>query len=133
MSVKKDAISFFLSYQTYYEGLLRKFPQRSEVRWWHKLLRIKPRGEKYQEVVEDCKSAINALKRDDFDTAINSLDKLICWYRAEAERFSESISEIATNYEIRRTVEDMRFLRKDLLDLKECKISRKELDHATKQ
>lgn len=117
-SIKKEANKFFKDFQGYYEKLLADFPQRKKVRWWHKLLGTKPRGAIYEEVVEGCKTAIEALGKNDIDVVASLLDKLIQWYEWEVHRFSESIWEIASNAEIKATINSMEYLKNKLLGSK---------------
>lgn len=115
-SIEKEASRFFQDVHGYYEELLADFPERKSVRWWHKLPGMKPRGAIYKKVVKDCKNAIEALGKNDIDTVVSVLDKLIQWYEREIERFSESIWEVASNAEIQDTVNSMKYLKKKLLE-----------------
>jgi hypothetical protein len=117
-SIEQEARKFFRDFQGYYEELLTDFPSRKKLRWWHKLLGTKPRGAIYEEVVEGCKTAIEALGKNDIDAVVSVLDKLIQWYESEIQRFSESIWEVQSNAEIKATVNAMEYLKKKLLESK---------------
>ncbi|MFA6048062.1 MAG: hypothetical protein WCV59_05470 [Parcubacteria group bacterium] len=117
MDIIVEARSFFLDFRKDYEELLRDYPDRSKVRWYHKLFRIRPRGDLYKEAVSVCDNGLKALNDSEISEAISELDKLIQWYEWEVERFSDSIVEMGRNLEIKETIRYMYSLRNKLTDL----------------
>jgi len=117
MDVLTEAMNLFLDFKEHYEELFRHHPARSKIRWYHKLLGVRPRGEFYKDAVSACERALQELDDGNVGEVIHQLDKFIRWYECEWEVFRDSVSEIRTNLEIKETIHSMYLLRKNLVAL----------------
>ncbi|MFZ1735834.1 MAG: hypothetical protein WAU31_02785 [Candidatus Moraniibacteriota bacterium] len=91
------------------EDLLSDFPERKKkVRWWHSLLKIKPRAVLCKEAMENCKRGLEALDKGDTREVVRILDKLIWWRNGEMRRFGADPTIIWTILDVSLFLKDLK-------------------------
>lgn len=116
-AVINEAINFFQECKTYFEKRIS-----TKIAWYHKLLGIKPRGIRYQEIVQKCDVSIEALSRDELDEVKSVLFSLIKLYKHEMKQFSKMSGNNGFKKFNLRNLENMRL---SLIELNRKKLVEK--------